>query len=198
MGSRNVLMVLIIIFVAVLLYNVLYFTGVVRSFGADSYISPLVQDPNLSPPGFEPPVDGARTQPRPVPSAPRAQAQRVERRGEITAADLTIDSSWGRNPLFTPREIWALENFAPVYGDAGILPDAGLYLSAIVTDSTGRRVAVINNEIVIVGDNVAGMEVVEVTNETVVFAYSGDQRHVLKMADAAINLSSHSGTVGRY
>ncbi len=195
MGSRSVLMVLIIVFVAVLLYNALYFTGVVGSFGADSELGPLPQDPGLTPPGFD--QQGVTPGQRPVPSAGGAQVQQVERRGEIGAADLTIDSSWGRNPFFTPREIWAIDNFAPVYVDAGVALDEGLYLSAIVTDSTGRRVAVINNEIVTVGDSFAGMQVVEVTDETVVFA-SGGQRHVLRMADAAIGLSSRSGNVGRY
>ena len=195
MGSRNILTVLIIVFVAVLLYNALYFTGVVGTFGGDTEIGPLTQDPNLSPPGFEQP--GATPGQRPVPSSPRSPTQATQRRGELTAADLTIDSNWGRNPFFTPREIWALDNFAPVYVDAGVRMDEGLYLSAIVTDSTGRRVAVINNEVVTVGDNIAGMQVVEVTDETVVFA-SGGQRHVLRMADAAIGLSLRSGTVGRY
>jgi hypothetical protein len=188
-------MVLIVVFVAVLLYNALYFTGVVGDFGGDTELGPLPQDPSLTPPGFE--QQGAAPTQRPVPSAPRAQARPVERRGEITAADLTMDTSWGRNPFFTPREIWALDNFAPVYTDASVALDEGLYLSAIVTDSTGRRVAVINNDIVTVGDHVAGLQVVEVTEETVVFA-AGGQRHVLRMADAAIGLSSRSGTVGRY
>lgn len=194
MGSRNVLTVLIIVFVAVLLYNALYFTGVVGDFGGDPAPDQLPQDPRLSPPGFEP---GSSVGLRPVPSAPGPQAQTAQRRSQLGAADLTIGPDWGRNPFFTPREIWALDNFAPVYADAGVAMDEGLYLSAIVTDSTGRRVAVINNEIVTVGDNFAGMQVVDVTDETVVFA-SGGQRHVLRMADAAIGLSSRSGTVGRY
>jgi len=195
MGSRNVLTVLIIVFVAVLLYNALYFTGVVGNFGGDSGTSQLPQAPNLSPPGVQQP--GATPGQRPVPSAPGSQVQPTQQRSGLSVADLTIGSDWGRNPFFTPREIWALDNFAPVCADAGVAMDGGLYLSAIVTDSTGRHVAVINNEIVTVGDNFAGMQVVDITDETVVFACGG-QRHVLRMADAAIGLSSRSGTVGRY
>ncbi len=196
MGSRNVLTLLIIVFVAVLLYNALYFTGVVGNFGVSTDLGPLPQDPSLTPPGYDTP--GGVSARRPVPSAPQAQVRPVEPRGEITAADLTLDSSWGRNPFFTPREIWALDNFAPVYVNTDSGLDGGLYLSAIVTDSTGRRVAVINNDIVTVGDHIGGMQVVEVTDETVVFASGGGQRHVLRMVDAAIGLSSRSGTVGRY
>jgi len=191
MGSRNVLTVLIIIFVTVLLYNARYFTNVVGDFGGGADRGPRPQDPNWGPLGFEHP--GATLSQRPVPNLPRELTQAPQRRGALSAADLTIESSWGRNPFFTPREIWVLDNFAPGYTDAGVKMNEKLHLTAIVSDSTGRRIAVIDDEVVAVGDIFAGMQVVDMTDETVAFS-SGGQRHVLRIEDAAIGLSSRSGT----
>ncbi len=173
MGSRNVLTLLIVVFVAVLLYNVLHFTGVVGGFGTTRGVAPLPQDDRFDLPGLAP----RAVEP---PSVTRPQASGTTtpsgRRG-VTAADLSLTSDWGRNPFFTPAEIWALANYRPVYvTDPGTVA-TGLLLNGIVIDSTGRRVAIINNDIVGVGDVLGGMTIVDMGNDTVVFRLADGQRH---------------------
>ena len=71
MDSRNILTVLIVIFVAILLYNGLYFAGFVGNFGAESAIEQLPEDPRFQLPGLEP---GAVPVPRPSNAATQAAA----------------------------------------------------------------------------------------------------------------------------
>lgn len=195
MGSRNLLTVLVVIFVAVLAYNLLYFTGVVGNFGGSPTIEPLPDDPRMQLPGLN------REGNAPQASAPRGSASSatsaVGRRAYVEPADLAMTSDWGRNPFFTPREIWALANYRPVYINEPSIAPGDLVLSAIVMDSTGRRVAVINGDVVSVGDAVAGMEVVDMWDDAVVFRLDG-RRHVVRIADASINLTVSPSVPGRY
>lgn len=194
MGSRSVLMLLIVVFVGVLLYNALYFTGVVGGFDSSTSSTPRRE------PGFAIPGLGDRA-PRPQPSAPRPPGQQPaavgEARREVSREDLIVEPNWGRNPFLTPQEIRALENDRPVRQDIASTPITGLQLSAIVADSTGRRIAVIDNQIVSIGDVVAGMEIMEVWNDAVVFRLADGRRHVLRMADSAVGLTVQGGTPGR-
>lgn len=196
MGNRNVRTLLVVVLVAVLLYNVLYFTGVVGSFGAGSGIEPSPEDPRFDLPGLNR-QDQQIPAPRPSGTRAGAVARGSGERATIVAADLTITSEWGRNPFLTPREIWALANYRPIYVSDPAIPAGGLVLSAIVMDSTGRRVAVINGDIVTIGDTVAGMEVVDMWDDAVVFRLDG-QRHVVRMADMAVGLTLGRGVPGRY
>lgn len=197
MGNRNVRTLLVVVLVAVLLYNVLYFTGVVGSFGAGSGIERQPDDPRFDLPGLNR-QDRQAPAPRASGTQAAAGAQGSGGRANIVAADLTITSKWGRNPFLTPREIWALANYRPIYVSEPAIPAGGLVLSAIVMDSTGRRVAVINGDIVTIGDTVAGMEVVDMWDDAVVFRLDG-QRHVVRMADMAVGLTvSPGGVPGRY
>lgn len=196
MGTRNILTVLIVIFVAVLLYNALYFTGIVGDFGGPDQLGEPPRDDRFDVPGLE------RNAPvQPTPSGPRrpaaAQAPRVEPRSVVRVGDLSLASDWGRNPFLTPREIWAVENYRPYYVNEPPVPPEGLRVTAIVTDSTGRRVAVINNEIVASGDVISGWEVVDFMDDAVVFRVQG-RRHIVRMADSAVRLSTGSSSAGRY
>ncbi len=193
MGNRNVRTLLVVVLVAVVLYNILYFTGVVGSFGAGSGIERLPDDPRFDIPGLN---RQNRQIPAPRPSGTQAGDGSGER-ANIVAADLTITSEWGRNPFLTPREIWALANYRPIYVSEPAIPAGGLMLSAIVMDSTGRRVAVINGDIVTIGDTLAGMEVVDMWDDAVVFRLGGE-RHVLRMADMAVGLTVGRTVPGRY
>lgn len=194
MDSRNILTVLVVIFVAVLLYNALYFTGIVGNFGVDSPIQPLPQDPAFQIPG---------QQPQPTPRASgavgqgRQQPRAVRTRGTVGASQIGFAADWGRDPFLTPRELWAIANYRPIYLTEPTTPPSGLYLSAIVMDSTGRRVAIINGDIVSVGQTYAGMEVVEMWSDAVVFRIEGN-RHVVRMADAATGLGARGNATGRY
>ena len=195
MDSRNILTVLVVIFVAILLYNALYFTGIVGNFGADAPITPLPQDPAFQIPG------GQQTQPTPRASGavgPGALQQRALRtRATVGASQLGFAADWGRDPFLTPRELWAIANYRPIFMREPSTPPSGLYLSAIVMDSTGRRVAIINGDIVSVGQTYAGMEVVEMWSDAVVFRIEGN-RHVVRMADAAAGLGARGNATGRY
>jgi hypothetical protein len=189
MGSRNVLVLLGIVFVLVLAWNVLYFTGVVGDFSGTGTVSvPPAQDPGgLGVPGLpdrnfpRPQVTGGGA--RPGAAGPAAA------RGVVTADLISIGANWGRNPFLTPREIWAVENYqvAPVAADNPI-PAGGLLLSAVMADSSGRRMAVINDNVVGIGDVVAGMEIIDVWDDAVVFRV-GTDRHVLRMNDTAVRLT---------
>lgn len=196
MGSRNVLTVLIVIFVAVLLYNALYFTGVVGGFGAPDTVGELPRDERFDVPGLE---RDAPVQPRPSgPRRPAAEpAPTVEPRSAVAMGDLSLAADWGRNPFLTPREIWAVDNYRPYYASAPPTPPEGLRVTAIVTDSTGRRAAVINNEIVARGDVISGWEVVDFHDDAVVFHVQG-RRHVVRMADSAVRLSTGGPAGGRH
>lgn len=189
MGSRNVLTVLIVIFVAVLLYNALYFTGVVGSYGQETELGPLPQDERFEVPGLR-----REEAPQPRPSGVRQVDSQpgTAARPAVDPADLVIGSSWGRNPFLTPQEIRAIENFRPIYQTTPSVAPGGLYLSAVMLDSTGRRVAIINGDVYGVGDVVGGMEVLEMWNDAVVFRLDG-QRHVIRIGDPAIELSSRPG-----
>lgn len=196
MDSRTVLTALIVIFVAVLLYNGLYFTGVVGGFGAPDTVGQLPQDDNLSVPGLE------REAPvQPAPSGPRRpaaeEAPTVEPRSAVTVGELSLGADWGRNPFLTPREIWAVDNYRPYLTSAPPTPPEGLRVTAIVTDSTGRHAAVINDEIVTRGDVIGGWEVVGFQDDAVVFHVQG-RRHVVRMADSAVRLSTGRPAGGRY
>ena len=195
MDSRNILTVLVVIFVAILLYNGLYFMGFVGNFGADSVIEPLPEDPRFQLPGIQP---GATPVPRPSNAAALAAANQgaVRTRSTVTASDLGFAADWGRDPFLTPRELWAIANYRPYYLTEPSTPPSGLYVSAIVMDSSGRRVAIINGDIVSVGQTYAGMEVVEMMRDAVVFRIEGN-RHVVRMADAAVGLGRGTAT-GRY
>jgi hypothetical protein len=196
MDSRNVLTVLIVIFVAVLLYNALYFTGMIGGFGGDTTVAPLEQDPRFTVPGQE-----LRQAPGPRPSGGQQFAANgtssQQPRAVITAAELGTGPDWGRNPFLTPRELWALANYRPIYLTDPAQPPTGLFLSAVVMDSSGRRVAIINGDIVAVGQQYAGMQVVDMSNDAVMFELEG-RRHVVRMADAAIGLDARSTAAGRY
>ncbi len=192
MGSRNVLTLLIVVFVAVLLYNALYFTGVVGGFGQSGAPEPLPQGSQFDVPGLNRPP-----QPTAAPRPTASTAAAVAARGTVPAAELVLTADWGRNPFFTPAELWALANYRPVRTTEPVIPPGGLVLQGIVMDSTGRRVAMINDQIVTIGDRIGGMRVVDVWDDAVVFRLAEGERHVLRMADAAIDLSV-SGGVGRY
>lgn len=197
MGNRNVRTLLFVVLVVVVLYNILYFTGVVGNFGARSGVETPADDPRFNVPGFN---RENRRIPAPQPSGSRAgaEAQGSGGRATVVAADVAITSEWGRNPFLTPREIWALANYRPIYVSEPAIPPGGLVLSAIVIDSTGRRVAVINGDIVTIGDTVAGMEVVDMWDDAVVFRLDGE-RHVVRMAAAAVGLTvGGRGVPGRY
>jgi hypothetical protein len=196
MDSRNILTVLIVIFVAILLYNGLYFMGFVGNFGADSPLQPLPQDPRLQVPGAQ---AGASPAPRASGAAALAAANQgaVRSRSTVTAADLGLAADWGRDPFLTPRELWAIANYRPYFQTTPSTPPSGLYLSAIVMDSSGRRVAIINGDIVSVGQTFAGMQVVEMMRDAVVFEIEGN-RHVVRMADAAVGLGGRGTATGRY
>lgn len=192
MGKRNVLVVLGVVFVLVLAWNALYFTGVVGDFAGDGSTPPAAGDDRYDVPNFR----GNVGSPQPVPSgaarptAGGASAPAVRPRTTITSADLAIDSRWGRNPFLTPREIWAVENYeaAPLAASANPIPAGGLQLTAVLGDSDGRRMAVINGDVVGIGDLVAGMEIIDVWDDAVVFRLGSD-RHVLRMNDAAVRLT---------
>lgn len=194
MGSRNILTVLIVVFAAVLLYNFLYFTGTVGDFaGTGDAIEPLPQDPRFDLPGLDRPR-GPQASGQPLSGGPAAVL--AGPRATAATSDLALGAEWGRNPFLTPREAWALANYRPRYVvEPGVMP-GGLMLSAIVIDSSGRKVAIINGDIVTVGQTVAGMEVVEMLSDAVVFRLDG-QRHVLRLADLSVGLSTR-GTAGRY
>lgn len=195
MGSRNLLTLLIVVFVAVLIYNGLYFSGVIGNYGADSVVEPLPQDPRFDVPGLRG-EGSAPVQPRPS-ARPVDTSGMASLRNTVTLADLTIGGNWGRNPFLTPREIWALDNYRPVYQIQPTIPPGGLYLSAVVMDSSGRRAAIINGDVFGVGDVVAGMEIIDVWDDGVVFRLDG-QRHVIRIGDPEIRLSVNDGATGRY
>jgi hypothetical protein len=194
MGNRNVLVLLAVVFVLVLAWNVLYFTGVVGDFGGTSAPqTPPSQDivgiPGVPERNGRPPaVAGAGRQ---VAAAPAAQ------RSTVTAAEISIGDAWGRNPFLTPREIWAIENYEVIPAAAmNPLPAGGLQLSAVLGDSGGRRMAVINGSAVGVGDVVAGMEIIDVWKDAVVFRL-GTETHVLRITDAAVRLTVRSDGGGQ-
>lgn len=192
-NRRGLLMLLIVVFVAVLIYNGLYFTGVIGNYGATSTISDLPNDPRFDVPGLR--NDGETPQPRP--SARAVDNSGIEpARPSVTLADLSIGSNWGRNPFLTPQEIWALENYRPVYQVQPTIPPGGLYVSAVVIDSSGRRAAIINGDVFGVGDVVSGMQVVDVWDDGVVFELDG-QRHVIRIGDPEIGLSVNDRATGR-
>lgn len=193
MGSRNVLTVLIVVFVAVLLYNALYFTGVVGNYGQQAPLQPLPPDERFNVPGLN--RENEPLQPRPSGVQRVDSQQAVAPRAALDPADLTIGSNWGRNPFLTPQEIRALDNFRPVYQTAPSIPPSGLYLSAVMLDSSGRRIAIINGDVYGVGDTVGGMQILDMWNDAVVFLLDG-QRHVIRIGDPAIQLSS--SRPGRY
>lgn len=199
MDSRNILTVLVVVFVAILLYNALYFTGMVGNFGIDSPIEPLPQDP-----AFQIPGGPQAQQPQPTPRASgavgqggRQEPRAMRTRATIGASQLGFAADWGRDPFLTPRELWAIANYRPIYLTEPTTPPSGLYLSAIVMDSTGRRVAIINGDIVALGQTYAGMQVVEMWSDAVVFSIEGN-RHVVRMADAAVGLGVRGNATGRY
>lgn len=193
-NRRNILMLLIVIFVVVLVYNGLYFTGVIGNYGGETPLEELPTDPRFDIPGLR--SDGQAT-PQPRPSARAVDNSNVEpARPTVMLADLSIGSNWGRNPFLTPQEIWALENYRPVYQVQPTIPPGGLYVSAVVVDSSGRRAAIINGDVFGVGDVVAGMEVVDVWDDGVVFQLDG-QRHVIRIGDPEIQLSVNDRATGR-
>jgi len=197
MGNRNVVVGLAVVFVMVLAWNVLYFSGVVGDFAGDSSTLGQTQ-PSPDPQFAIPNMPG--NNPRPFASTDFSRGQvaaaPVAPRGGVTAADISIGSSWGRNPFLTPREIWAMENYsvAPLAVEDPI-PAGGLQLSAVLGDSSGRRMAVINGNVVGIGDVVAGMEVIDVWEDAVVFRI-GNERHVLRMNDAAVRLTVRGDGAG--
>ena len=87
-------------------------------------------------------------------------------------------------------------NFSPEV--VAVLPSSpSLRLTAVVMDSSGRKVAVINDEIVTEGDIIEGMQVIEVMDDAVMFRYGG-RRHLVRMTDAGINLSvGHGASPGK-
>jgi hypothetical protein len=196
MTNRNIVVLLGVIFVLVAVWNVLYFTGAVGNFGGSSTgigVTPAPQQDVLGIPGA-PERNG-----RPPAVANRGARQQdapASRRGEIVAADISLDGAWGRNPFLTPREIWAIENYQ-VIPPAAInpVPAGGLQLSAVLGDSDGRRMAVINDNVVGVGDVVAGMEIIDVWADAVVFRL-GTETHVLRMNDAAVRLTVRGDGAG--
>jgi hypothetical protein len=197
MGNRNVVVGLAVVFVMVLAWNLLYFSGVVGDFAGDSStLGPTQPAPDSQ---FAiPNMPG--TNRRPFASTDFSGGQvataPVAPRGGVTAADISIGSNWGRNPFLTPREIWAVENYsvAPLAAETPI-PGGGLQLSAVLGDSSGRRMAVINGNVVGIGDVVAGMEVIDVWEDAVVFRI-GSERHVLRMNDAAVRLTVRGDGAG--
>ncbi len=200
MGNRNVLVVLAVVFVMVLAWNVLYFTGVVGEFAGDS--SPLGStQPQPNSQFAVPNMPGTNSNQRPLvsgtPTGRQAVAGPAEPRASVTAADISVGSNWGRNPFLTPREIWAVENYsvAPIAIENPI-PAGGLQLSAVLGDSGGRRMAVINDNVVGIGDVIAGMEIIDVWDDAVVFMV-GTERHVLRMNDAAVRLTVRGDEAGR-
>ena len=197
MGNRNVV-VLAVIFVLVLAWNALYFTGVVGEFGGSTAVPPAGDD-SFDVPNFRGNVGGAQPVPSgaPRPTARGATAPAAGPRSTITSADLAIDSGWGRNPFLTPREIWAIDNYqtAPIAAAANPIPAGGLQLTAVLGDSGGRRMAVINGEVVGIGDLVAGMVIIDVWDDAVVFRL-GTDRHVLRMNDAAVRLTVRGDGAG--
>lgn len=199
MGNRNVLVVLAVTFVMVLAWNVLYFTGAVGDFAGDSSTLATQPQPNSQFPVPNMPGTNANQLPQVSGNAQGRQvgAAPAARRAEVTAAEISIGSNWGRNPFLTPGEIWAVENYAvaPVAIDNPI-PAGGLQLSAVLGDSGGRRMAVINGNVVGIGDVVAGMEIIDVWDDAVVFMV-GTERHVLRMNDAAVRLTVRGDEAGR-
>ena len=199
MGNRNVLVVLAVIFVMVLAWNVLYFTGVVGDFSGEASGPTTLPQPNSQ--FAVPNMPGTNAGQRPLVSGNGAGRPAVAvpaaARAEVTAADISIGSNWGRNPFLTPGEIWAVENYsvAPVATENPI-PAGGLQLSAVLGDSGGRRMAVINDSVVGIGDVVAGMEIIDVWDDAVVFLV-GTERHVLRMNDAAVRLTVRGAEAGR-
>jgi len=192
MGNRNVVVVLAVAFVMVLAWNVLYFTGVVGDFAGDSSTLGSIQPPQNSPFAV-PNMPGAEGDQRPFasgnPTGRQVAPAPASRRGDVLAADISIGSNWGRNPFLTPREIWAVENYEVAsIATENPIPAGGLLLSAVLGDSSGRRMAVINGSVVGIGDLVAGMEVVDIRDDAVVFRI-GVERHVLRMNDAAVRLT---------
>ncbi|NKB87573.1 MAG: hypothetical protein GKS06_05080 [Acidobacteria bacterium] len=198
MTNRNILVLLSVVFVLVLAWNVLYFTGAVGGFGdGPGAVAPLQPNEQFDVPNFAGNRTGQPTPTRPRPTAPGAQAPAaVEPRETVSATALASDASWGRNPMFTPREIWAVENYREI-PDAveNPLPAGGLLLSAVLGDSAGRRMAVINDDVFGVGDVVAGMEIIDVWADAVVFRL-GTDTHVLRMNDAAVRLTVRGDGAG--
>lgn len=193
MGRRNILTILSIVLVAVVLYNVLYFTGVIGGFGQTSELEPLPPDDRFAVPGL------SRGAPQPQPSVapgPALQSTAGPARATVTLADLNFGGNWGRNPLLTPQEIWAIGNFRVVQQTVPLEAPTGLYVSAVMLDSTGRRVAVINGDVFAVGDQVSGMRIVDMGDDAVILE-AGGQRHVIRIGDPEIQLSSSPRT-GRY
>ncbi len=199
MGNRNVLVVLGVVLLMVVAWNILYFAGVVGDFGGQS--SPLAStQPQPGSPFAVPNMPGTNSNQRPLVSGNQTGRQGTQapaaQRGAVTAADISIGANWGRNPFLTPREIWAVENYevAPIAA-ANPIPAGGLQLSAVLGDSSGRRMAVINDNVVGIGDVVAGMEIIDVWDDAVVFRL-GTERHVLRMNDAAVGLTVRGDGAG--
>ena len=195
MDNRNVLVLLAVVFGLVVVWNILYFTGVVGNFGAPAAGIGTTPAPDQ---GLLP--DVPRNNTRPQVSTRRgngtAGAAPAAAREEVNAADIQITGNWGRNPFLTPREIWAIDNYVelppPVYNP---VPSGGLQLSAVLGDSDGRRTAVINDQPVTIGDVVAGMEIIDIWNDAVVFRV-GTDTHVLRMNDAAVRLTVRGDGAG--
>lgn len=193
-GNRTLLLALLGVFVLVLAYNVLYFTGLL----GDSETQPVqqVQQPLIDIPGLSP--SGASQEPsRPVPSGrrtgPQAQADAEEPRRAVPVATLEVGPDWGRNPFLTPAEIEALQQSWTLPVAEEVTPDINFTLTAIVAESTGRRVAVVNNEVVRTGDRVGGMEVAEILDDAVVLR-GGGRESVIRLDNASFVLSSRRGS----
>lgn len=192
-GNRTLLIALIGVFVLVLVYNVLYFTGAL----GDSTAQPVqqVQQPLIDIPGLS--DTGASQEPsRPVPSGQgtaQRQAAVEEPRRAVPAGRLEVGSEWGRNPFLTPAEIRALEQPWTLPVAEEVNPDVNFTLTAIVAESTGRRVAVVNNEVVRTGDRVGGMEVAEILEDAVVLR-GGGRESVIRLDHPSIVLSSRRGS----
>ena len=190
MGNRRLLGVLLVLFVAVLIWNILSFSGFLGS-GNGAQDDGIVRGPALFP----------NDQLRPTRVAPRAggvdQEQWVEPRGVVAANEIGLGTNWGRNPFFTPSEIWALDNYRPIRIEEPFVPPDDLFLHAVVRDSTGRRMAILNNDIVAVGDIYAGMEIVDMVDDGVVFLVDG-QRHLVRIGEAELNLRVRGFASGRY
>ena len=199
MGNRNVLVVLGVVLVLVVVWNVLYFTGAVGDFAGESSTLGTVPSPQDSPFAV-PNMPGTNLNHRPLVSGNAAGRQVAaapqRRRGAVTVADVSIGSNWGRNPFLTPGEIWAVDNYqvAPIAAENAI-PAGGLQLSAVLGDSSGRRMAVINGIVVGIGDVLAGMEILDVWDDAVVFRV-GAERHVLRMNDTAVRLTVRGDGAG--
>jgi hypothetical protein len=188
MNSRNVLLLLSVVFVLVLIWNVLYFTGIVGDFGTE----PVQQQAPASQfdevPGIPVRPGRAITTQRPRPAGAAPQSQVAAPRSEVSTTDLAIGDNWGRNPFLTPAEIWAIDNYEAVTMRTPAIPASGLRLTAVMADSGGRRMAVINDNVAGIGDTIAGMEILDITDDGVVFRV-GDERHLLRMQDATIGLT---------